>query len=254
MPLNEFITNEVFQVFLIFCRVGSCFMLLPGFGDAYVSPRIRLVFCLVLSLALVNAVPDLPKLPGGALATILLLFHEVAIGLLIGGIIKIMTSSIHIAGTVIAAQSSLGQATLFDPTQQTQGAVFGTFMQIITVALIFAMDFHHLLISGIVASYDTFSATVALNWGDFSELAIKVITDSFAIGVQISAPLIVVGLLVNITSGVLAKLMPAFQVFFVIMPLQILVALFVFMVTLSSMLLVYMHFLDQELVTVFPNH
>src|SRR4051812_37210130 len=105
MPINEYITYQMFSTFLVFCRVGSCFMFLPGFGDSYVSARVRLCFALILSLALVNAVPNMPKMPATSIGTLLLVFHEVIIGVLIGGIIKIMTSAIHIAGTIVAAQS-----------------------------------------------------------------------------------------------------------------------------------------------------
>ncbi len=252
MPINEFITAQMFGVFLVFCRVGSCFMLIPGFGDAYVSPRVRLVFGLVLSLALANAVSNIPKMPVTSFGTLILIFHEVIIGLLIGAIIKIMTAAVHIAGTIIAAQSSLGQASLFDPSQQSQGAVFGTFMNMLALAMIFALDFHHLIISGIVSSYDVFPPVSPLAWGDFSELAVKTTARSFDIGVRISAPLIVVGILINLTSGILARLMPAFQVFFVILPLQILVSLFIFMTTLSGIMLVYIHYLNDSLANIFP--
>lgn len=252
MPIEQYITNQMFWVFLVFCRVGSCFMLLPGFGDAYVSPRIRLVFALVLSLALAAAVPPLPKMPANSLATLVLIFHEIAIGLLIGGIIKIITAAIHVAGSMIAAQSSLGQASLFDPSQQSQGAVFGAFMQIMAVAIIFSLDFHHLMISGMVMSYETFPTNVELNWGDFSTLAVSTVSQSFDIGIRMSAPLIVAGILVNLTSGILARLMPAFQVFFVIMPLQILISLFVFMTTLSGVMLVYLHYFNDSLGNLFP--
>jgi len=251
MPITDYITNEMFQVFLTFCRIGSCFMLLPGFGDSYVSPRVRLVFGLVLSLAISHAAPNLPKMPVTSLGTLVVIFHEIVIGLLIGGIIKIITAAVHIAGSVIAAQSSLGQASLFDPSQQSQGAVFGTFMQMLALVLIFSLDFHHLIISGMVISYNVFPPDSPLLWADFSRLAVKTIASSFDIGVRISAPLIVVGVLINLTSGVLARLMPAFQVFFVIMPLQILVSLFIFMATLSGVMLVYINYVNDSLGNIF---
>ena len=252
MPINEFITNEMFSVFLVFCRIGTCLMLLPGFGDSYVPAQVRLLFGLVLSLALAHAIPALPKLPASATMTLFLILHEVIIGLLIGGIIKIMTAAVHVGGTIIAAQSSLGQASLFDPSQQSQGAVFGTFMQMLALALIFALDFHHLIISGLVSSYDVFTVEGPMAWADFSALATKTVSESFAVGVQIASPLIVVGILINLTSGILARLMPAFQVFFVILPLQILVSLFIFMATLSTMMLVYMDYLNENLASIFP--
>ena len=228
-------------------------MLLPGFGDSYVSARIRLVFAFILSFALVSAVPELPKLPVQATVTLVLLFHEIAIGLMIGGVIKILTSAVFTSGIIIAAQSSLGQATLFDPSQQTQGAVFGTFMQMLGIVMIFEMNFHHMMITGMIDSYDLFKPDSPLNFGDFSNLAVKSMSKAWMIGVQMAAPLIVVGMLLNVSAGILARLMPAFQVFFVMLPVQILLAFFVFMVTLSSVMMVYLQFLDQSLLDMFPR-
>lgn len=253
MPINEYITSEIFHYFLVFCRVGTCFMLLPGFGDSYVSPRIRLIFALLLSMAIFKIAPNLPQMTGQSTTMLFYAFHEIIIGLMIGGIIKIMTSAVHVAGVVIGMQSSLGQASMFDPNQQSQGAVFGGFLQLLSLVLIFSLDFHHMMIGGIISSYDIFSPSAPLPWGDFSDLALKTLSASFYIGIQMAAPLIVTGVLINVTSGILARLMPAFQVFFVIMPLQIMCALFVFMITLSSIMLIYMNFLDSYLINVFPQ-
>ncbi len=253
MNLTDYLTTQFFAYFLVFCRVGGVFMLLPGFGDAYVAARIRLMLALIISLALTPAIPHLPGLPVSPITTLVIIFHEIVIGVLIGGIIKLLTSCLNIAGTIIAAQSSLGQASLFDPTQQTQGAVFGTFMEMLGIVLMFSLNLHHFIIAGIVDSYSFFAVNSPLNYGDFSELATKAVAHSFAVGMQIAAPLIVIGILVNLTSGILARLMPAFQVFFVIMPAQILVSFFVFMVTLSTGMMIYMQFLSDSLSAIFPT-
>jgi flagellar biosynthetic protein FliR len=240
--LTDYLNTELFQVFLIFCRVGTCMMILPGFGDTHVNPRVRLVLALATSLCLVQVIPEIPKMPAHAFETLVYIGSEMLIGILIGSIVKIFTSALHIAGTIIGTQSSLGQASLFDPNQGSQGNVFGGFMDLIAITMLFTLDLHHMIIKGIVASYGIFHIMEPLSFSDFAEAASIAVSKSFLVGVQISAPLIVIGILLNLGAGILSRLMSAFQVFFVMMPAQIMISFFIFMITFSTGVLWYLEF------------
>ena len=63
---------------------------------------------------------------------------------------------------------------------------------------------------------------------------------------QIAAPFIVVALLFYISLGLLARLMPQFQVFFVALPLQIMVGTFVLMLTISSAMMWFLTYFARE--------
>ena len=52
MNLEQIVRDKLLQFFMVFARLGSAIMLLPGFGEAYVPPRVRLIFALVVSVAL----------------------------------------------------------------------------------------------------------------------------------------------------------------------------------------------------------
>jgi len=99
------------------------------------------------------------------------------------------------------------------------------------------------MILAITDSYMVFPPAGSLPLGDFADAAIIAFSKSFVIGVQLAAPLIVAGLLVNLSSGLLARLMPSFQVFFVIMPVQIMTSIFIFSATLSAIMMWYMDYL-----------
>ncbi len=244
--LVEFATTSVFHFLLIFARLGATMVSLPGFGEIHVSPRIRLTIALVISLALLPMLkPLLPSPPGSPFALFILLLGESLIGFFIGGIARMIQGTLHIAGMIIAFQSSLAAAVVFDPTQGSQGSVFGTFMTLLGLVILFTADLHHVLLLAIVHSYDAISPGVFPPVSDFATMAPVVMSKIFLVAVQIAAPLIIVGLLIYLAAGLMSRLMPTMPVFFVIIPAQILASFYVLLLTLSAGMLWYMeHFRD----------
>ena len=214
---------------------------MPGLGEIFVAERLRLVFALLTSLVLTPVVqPLIPAYPDSVPLLLWMLGKEIVIGSVIGLSARILFSSMHVAGMVIALQSGLASATLFDPSQGTQGTIFGNFLSLFALLLFFATNMHYLMLYGLAESYTLFIPGVNLPVGDFSELISKIVSSSFMIGIKISAPQIVIGLLLFLASGVLARLMPNMQIFFVIIPLQIMISLLVLLLTFSASLTWYM--------------
>jgi flagellar biosynthetic protein FliR len=161
-----------------------------------------------------------------------------------GALARIIGSTIHIAGMIIAMQSAMAQATLFDPSQGAQGAIFGNFLELLAIVLLFSLGLHHLLLSALASSYEIYPIATIPDFGEFSEAAARLMSKSFAIAFQLSAPIVIVGLLTNLASGLLSRLMPSFQVFFVITPAQIMISFFIFASTLSAVMMWYMRYLE----------
>ena len=173
--------------------------------------------------------------------------HEIVVGLILGGITRIIVMATQVAGAVIAYQSGLSFAQSADPTQGgVQGAVIGAFLSFLGIALIFATDLHHVALAAIYDSYMVFSPTTEIMWDDAAQMAINAVAGAFVVGVQMSAPFIVFGLVFNIGLGILSRLMPQLQVFFIAMPANIVVGLILFAMLLTMMMGWYlMHFEDQ---------
>ncbi len=135
-----------------------------------------------------------------------MLGHEIAVGLILGTLIRLITSATQVAGATIAFQVGLSMAQTADPSQKgVQGAVIGNFLSMLALALIFAMDLHHLLLAAIRDSYGLFPPDAPLMFDDAAKLALGVVSRAFALGMQISAPFIVFGLVFNLGLGLLAQ-------------------------------------------------
>jgi flagellar biosynthetic protein FliR len=231
---------EVYAAGLVFVRVGAVVVLIPGIGEAAVPPRIRLSFALILSLALTPVVAaSLPAVPATVGAIGGQVIKEALIGLMIGGLLRIFLSSLAVAGEVVSLQTTLSFAQTTNPAEAQPGAALASFLSLMGVVLIFAADLHHLFIGAIARSYVVFAPAEPLGIGDAATLAGQTVAQSFALGLQLAAPVVVFSLLVNVAAGLIGRVMPQFQVFFAATPIAVLGGLTVFALSLGVLGLVW---------------
>lgn len=236
--INEFLTTGVFAFILTFVRIGTAAAIMPGVGDSFVSPRIRIYIALGLAIVLTPVVrPYLPDPIPPLLTLAALIGMEFIIGLFIGTMARIFMAAVDTAGMVISMQSGLGNAQLFNPAFSSQGSLIGALLSITGVVLLFATNLHHLLFFGIVGSYELFPIGSVPDTGSMAELITKAVAASFLIGVQIASPFLMIGLLMYIAMGVLTRLMPQVQIFLLALPMQIMVSLILLAITVSAGLL-----------------
>ncbi len=224
--LADLVPAGLFAFLMVFTRIGAVMMVLPGIGETYVPARVRLALALTMAAAITpGLVGLLPPLPAQPMILAPLLIGEIAVGLLLGLTARLALTGMHVAGTVIAFQSGLGFAQFYDPGQGQQGALIGTFLGLAGVTLIFATDLHLLVIRAAYDSYQLFPPNAAIPASDFSEMAVKMVSGAFKLGVQIAAPFLVYGLAFYVGLGLLSRLMPQLQVFFIAVPAQIAISL-----------------------------
>ncbi|MFN3958478.1 MAG: flagellar biosynthetic protein FliR [Parvularculaceae bacterium] len=233
----------------IFARVGAMMMTAPAFGDYTIPARIRLAIALGVTLALAPTVaPGLSAPPAGdAFALLLLLGGETLIGLLLGLFARAIASALNAAGEVIALQMGLSLAQVFDPTQDAQGAIVGGFLAILGATMIFATDAHHLLLAALSDSYSFLPPGGELALGDAAPAMIGAVAAAFSLGVRLAAPFIVFGLVFYAGAGVLNRLMPQAQVFFMLMPANLVIGLMLLMLTTGLMITAFLDRFDAEL-------
>ena len=221
---------------MIFARIGAVLMMLPGVGESYVPPRIRLSLALVVSLALWPVVSgSLPALPATLGDMVGWIIREVIVGLAIGALLRSFLTVLATAGEVVAQQTTLAFAQTANPMQASPGSTISAFLMLFGTTLIFATNTHHLFIAGLVGSYELIAPVGPLVTGDFATLAIRTLGDAFMLGIQLSAPVLVFAIIFNLASGLVGRVMPAFQVYFAAAPLSIILGLSVFALSLGVM-------------------
>ncbi len=222
---------------LAFARIGAMVMLLPGLGESNIPVRVKLSIALLLTLIILPLHRAAYHVDMDSLASLLvLMLHEIVIGIVLGATARVTLAALQVAGSVIAQQMGLGFVTSVDPTQGQQGVLIGNFLTMLGVTLLFVTDSHHLVIAALNDSYRIFSPGEVVPSGDVASLATRAFAAAFKIGLQLSAPFLVFGLVFNIGLGVLARLMPQMQVYFVGMPLSIFAGFLILALVITAMM------------------
>src|SRR3954466_4517877 len=164
---------------LMFARIGTMIMLLPGLGEMSVPARVRLTVALVLTFVLfplhrAGYSIDL-RSPG---PVIIALGEEIVIGAVLGLTARLTISALQVAGSVVAQQLGLGFVTAVDPTQGQQGLILGNFLTLLGLTLVFAADLHHLVIAALNDSYSLFRPGEVPIIGDVAALTTRTVADA----------------------------------------------------------------------------
>ena len=237
---NDALPVEIYTAGLVFARVGAMVMVIPGLGEAAVPPRIRLAFAFLLALTLFPiAAPAVAAIPEAASGVFGAVIKELLIGLMIGGLLRLFISSLAVAGESISLHTTLSFAQTANPLAGQQNASLAAFLGLLGVTLIFATDLHHLFIGAIARSYTLFPPARPVPLQDTSDMAVRTVSQAFALGVQLSAPVIVFSLVLNIAAGLIGRMLPQFQIFFVSSPLTVLIGLSVFALSLGLIGLIW---------------
>jgi flagellar biosynthetic protein FliR len=238
--------QQVFAAGLIFARMGAMIMVIPGLGETFVPVRVRLSMGLLLAFILIPVVGgSVPAIPGDVSGVAWAVIKETAIGLMIGTILRLFMSSLSAAGEIISIQTTLGFAQTANPTQAAPSPTLGAFLSLMGIVLIMATNMHHLFLSAIVRSYSLFPFTRTLPLADANALAIQTVSRSFALGLQLSAPVVAFSLIFNVAAGLVARVMPQFQIYFATSPLMIILGLSIFALSLGIIGMVWIdHYRD----------
>jgi flagellar biosynthetic protein FliR len=249
--------EELLVTFMMLCRTSGVFLLVPPFGDTNVKPMMRVMISLSICLLIQDNFSDIIRpfvrsIASDNVALTMTIFSELFIGISFAIIVKTLISGVQVAGLTIASQMGLSAASLFDPSQQLQNSSFGLLLSILVTLAILKSDMYMQVIGGIYESYNKIPIGGFFNvYDDFTKLIIGSVAKMWSVGIQISMPFILINIAIMIGGGILAKLMPQLQIFFVILPVQIIVGIIVFSIILSGMLLWFLNFLSSEINLIF---
>jgi flagellar biosynthesis protein FliR len=238
------LADAVFIAFLIFCRIGSCLMLVPGYSSARVPMQVRLLIAAAVSLALT------PLLFAPAAATLVavdagrrpfLLVSETIAGATIGLMARFYLLGLQFAATVTA--SAIGLAGIpGQPIDDTEAAPpLATLLSLAGVMVLLAAGLHVEMLRAIFDSYRAVPVRLEVDTGWLLDTVTKVVTDSSMMALRLSGPFVVYAVVVNTAMGLANKFTPQVSIYFASLGL----------VTAGG--LVIMFFIAPEWLTVFRD-
>jgi flagellar biosynthetic protein FliR len=137
-------------------------------------------------------------------------------------------------------QMGLSMANVIDPRTGAYKPVTGNFTNILSTLYFFSIDGHHMLIRGIINSYQ--AIPLDRLWTSFGSeqvmmTAVKVFVQMFLSAFMIAAPLVVALFLVDVALGIIAKSVPQFNIFVVGLPMKLLAGFLLLIVLMPAFLL-----------------
>ncbi|KJV06920.1 hypothetical protein VZ95_20445 [Elstera litoralis] len=237
---ENLLLSELFALVLVFARMGSALMVLPLFGEQSIPTRARLLFAVAVTMTITPFLtPSLPTLPPTVSGLAILLIGEILIGILLALLVRILFTALEVAGSAIVFQMGLSSATIFNPMISEQTSAIASLLGLIALVIMMQTDMHHVLLRGIVDSYGLFLPGQGIVMGDASESIVRAVSQAFRVGIQMTGPFFVVMMMINVALGLLARLMPQLQVFFLAQPVQIIVGFILLLATLTSIMYLF---------------
>ena len=246
--MPELFNISVYAYLMIFLRMGTIFMLTPGFSASYVNVQIRLIFALAVSLVSMPLItPMLPEEPKNFSIMVQYILNEISIGIFLGMIMQFLFFALNLAGSIASQAIGFANAQIFDPTFQNQTMLIESFLSIIAITLVFIMDIHHIMLEAIIDSYYLFVPGKPIPWDDFASHMTDTITKSFTFGFKLGSPFIAFTIIFYTSIGLVSRLMPQLNIFFLSLPLQIYLGIGLLFVTAPIIVSVFLGYFDEGL-------
>ncbi len=229
-----------FQAALLFCRIGAAVMVLPGLGEQEVPAPFRLGLGLALVALLLPALaPNLPAAPDTAMEAGRLILLEVLVGLWLGALARLVSIGFAIAGQLVALMLGLASALVPDQGMGGQGTATSRLFTLLTILLVLTTGLYALPLRALAESYAVLPAGDPWPAGAAAEAFAEAAGESLALALRIAAPFIFGSIVLNVALGLLSRLAPQVQIYFVAIPGQLLAGIALLALLLPAILGAY---------------
>lgn len=221
--VSSLVATNIVILMLAFARIGTALIMMPGFGDFRIPQKHKIALGFILSVLMVPTLP-MPAAPDRLDILVALIAIECMVGAFIGLGGRIFMAAFHMLGAQVGFAIGLSNAFAPPSMDQESANMVANLLQLAAVTLIFATNTHHVMIGGILHSYDVFEVGRPV-LGDMVEQMARIGASAFYIAASVGTPFIVFAVVMNLALGLANRVMPAMQVFFVAGPLLIVVGL-----------------------------
>lgn len=224
---------ELEKGMLVFTRAGAFLSVFPLFSATNIPVRVRLALAAALTILVAPGLAPLPEVPGTVGHLTALFASEMAAGLAIGFVARMVFYAVDFGGRLVANEMGLSLGSVFDPYSNTSTQAPAMVLFYLAAMLMFALNVHHVVLAGFQRTYDLLPiggehASAMLFYGILGHTS-KV----FIVAIQIAAPLMAISFLVMLVFTVLGRAVPQMNVFSESFAVRIVAGMLVFALTLE---------------------
>ena len=226
-----------FAFVLVMSRVGAAMSLLPGLGETESPMMVRVGLALGITVLLLPGLaPSIPQVPEASMQAALMVAAEIITGLWLGWLARLLVLALPIAGQFISYMLGIANVLQPDPELGSQATPLERMFDAGAAVVVLASGLYALPLIALAGSYQLVPAGTLLPTVDTAQTAIRAAGMSFALAVRLASPFLLVSIVWHVGTGLLARLVPRMQVYFVAMPGQILGGLALLAVTAGALL------------------
>lgn len=220
---------------LVVARLSGLFLLAPVFSSQLIPGRARLMALIVLAATLTPVVvPKTAVMPSNGVELAFMVAKESLIGLSLGFAVSIIFSAVQVGASLIDTTMGFSIANVIDPTSNSQVSIFGSFYSMVGTLAFLSVNGHYWLIAGFARSFDVVPVDQMPRFQKLLANTEEIFLQLFAMAFQIAAPVIITLLLVDIVLGIVSRVVPQMNVFFVGIPLKVAVGMVAIIVSLPG--------------------
>ncbi|GLP94962.1 flagellar biosynthetic protein FliR [Paraferrimonas sedimenticola] len=217
-------------------RIGGMMMVMTTIGSNTTPMRVRLLLVFAMTIAVAPVLPAMPAVPLFSFEAYWILAQQLLIGIAAGFVSLLLLQTFVLAGQIIGMQTSLGFASMVDPTNGQQVPLVGQFYLILTTLLFFLFDGHLTMIRMLVASFETLPVgETSLNVANLRALA-EWGGWMFGAALTVAISAIVALLLINFSFGVMTRAAPQLNIFAIGFPITMISGLIILWLTLGGIM------------------
>ena len=229
--------DQAFAFLLLLARIGCACMMLPGLGEAELPATVRVGFAVAMSVLLLPGVAPLVRaIPASGIETASMVVAEVVTGVWFGWLARLLVLALPIAGQVVASLAGWSNVLQPDAVMGGQASAISRALALAAPVALLASGLHALPLAALAGSYRLIAPGALLPAADSAQQVIAAMGTAFVLVLRLAAPFVLGGMIWQAALGLLARLVPQLQVYFIAMPGQILGGVLMLMVLGSAML------------------
>jgi len=218
----EILVTDFTLILLIFIRILSAFAVTPIYSHASIPAQIKIFIAFIIAY-IIFSISGSVNIPINFNTWWLfsMALKEIVVGLIIGFSINLVFYGFNFAGTFIGFDMGLAMAQVLNPVEETNGNVIGQVIYYLALMIFFIINGHQYIIRALAFSFKIIPLGEFHSNASIFNLLIQYSASVFIIAVKIASPILVSFFLIHIAEGILARMIPQMQVFFVTQPLKI---------------------------------
>ena len=230
--------NDFKPFLIILIRVGVIMFMFPFFNSRVIPVLAKVGLVLIIAIILFPVIDSKGFVfPNTFYEFFQMIATEFIIGMILGLMIQMLFEAIRIMGQVVGFQTGFAITNILDPQSGIQVSILSNMAYMCAIVLFLIFNGHHIMLNAIRDSFQVINIGSLSLDGRIFQSILQASGGMFVIALKIGAPAIAILLFIQVSFGLITKLIPQMNIMIVAFPVQIVMGLIFFGICLNILLM-----------------